>query len=396
MRVLLLGCGNVGANVARQLLPRHPEVECVIGDLNLEAAEKLAASLGPRASAVSADIRDPARLDALFDGVDLVFNAVGPFYRSAVPVIEAALRAGVDYIDINDDHDVAETLFLDPIWHQRALEAGIRLIIGCGSTPGLTNVMARMLADRLDKVREIHLATAVPFVPDLLSPAVIDHMMHITAGEVVQFIDGQYRKMPGWGGRCEVPYAAPFKAYPSFFIGHGETVTLPHFIKGLDQVTNRIAFFPEAGSEVWRSLIDLGLGNAEAIEGLGISPLKFLTHHLSSDAGRKSVTVDLSDEPWAVASRVEVVGERNGAEVRYVLEHHLDLPTEQVEDSTPDPTPTCARLVIEAWLAGGVTGKGLLAPEVCLDAEAYVRAFARETGGRLIESETMKKRDCYA
>ncbi|WP_280291733.1 saccharopine dehydrogenase NADP-binding domain-containing protein [Pseudomonas sp. BN417] len=396
MKVLLLGCGNVGANVARELLPRHPEVECLIGDLNLGAAEKLAAELGPRASAVSADIRDPAKLDALLDGVDLVFNAVGPFYRSAVPVIEAALRARVDYIDINDDHDVAETLFLDPTWHQRALEAGIRLIIGCGSTPGLTNVMARMLADRLDKVREIHLATAVPFVPDLLSPAVIDHMMHITADEVVQFIDGQYRKMPGWGGRLEVPYAAPFKAYPSFFIGHGETVTLPHFIKGLEQVTNRIAFFPEAGSQVWRSLIDLGLGNAEVIEGLGISPLKFLTHHLSSESGRKSVTVDLSDEPWAVASRVEVVGERNGAEVRCVLEHHLDLPTEQAEDSTADPTPTCARLVIEAWLADGITGKGLLAPEVCLDAEAYVAAFAKETGGRLIESETVVKRDCYA
>ncbi|SEJ54561.1 Saccharopine dehydrogenase, NADP-dependent [Pseudomonas linyingensis] len=396
MKVLLLGCGNVGANVARQLVPRHPELEYVVGDLDLAAAEKLAAELGSRVRGVRADVLDPTRLDELLDGVDLVFNAVGPFYRSAVPVIEAALRARVDYIDINDDHDVAEQLFLDPSWHVRALEAGIKLVIGCGSTPGLTNVMARMLVDRMDKAREIHLATAVPFVPGLLSPAVVDHMMHITAGEVVQFVDGEYRKMPGWGGRLEVPYAAPFKAYPSFFIGHGETVTLPHFIKGLDQVTNRIAFFPEDGSQVWRSLIDLGLGNPEVIESLGISPLKFLTHHLASEAGVRSVSVDLSDEPWAVASRVEVVGERDGAEVRCVLEHHLDLPTEQAEDSTADPTPTCARLVIEAWLAGGVTGTGLLAPEVCLDAEAYVRAFARETGGRLIESETVLKRDLYA
>ncbi|MCM2318997.1 MAG: saccharopine dehydrogenase NADP-binding domain-containing protein [Pseudomonas sp.] len=396
MKVLLLGCGNVGANVARQLVPRHPELEYVVGDLDLAAAEKLAAELGSRVRGVRADVLDPTRLDELLDGVDLVFNAVGPFYRSAVPVIEAALRARVDYIDINDDHDVAEQLFLDPSWHVRALEAGIKLVIGCGSTPGLTNVMARMLVDRMDKAREIHLATAVPFVPGLLSPAVVDHMMHITAGEVVQFVDGEYRKLPGWGGRLEVPYAAPFKAYPSFFIGHGETVTLPHFIKGLDQVTNRIAFFPEAGAQIWRSLIDLGLGNPEVIESLGISPLKFLTHHLASEAGARSVSVDLSDDPWTVASRVEVVGERNGAEVRCVLEHHLDLPTEQAEDSTADPTPTCARLVIEAWLAGGVTGTGLLAPEVCLDAEAYVRAFARETGGRLIESETVLKRDLYA
>ena len=343
-----------------------------------------------------ADVRDAARLDELLDGVDLVFNAVGPFYRSAVPVIEAALRARVDYIDINDDHDVAEQLFLDPSWHERALAAGIKLVIGCGSSPGLTNVMARLLADRLDKVREIHLAAAVPFLPGLLSPAAIDHMMHITAGEVVQFVDGEYRKMPGWGGRLEVPYSAPFKAYPSFFIGHGETITLPHFVKGLEQMTNRIGFFPEAGSEIWRKLIDLGLGSPEVIEGLGISPLQFLAPHLTSEAGRKRMAVDLSDEPWAVVFRVEVIGERDGAEVRSVLEQHLDLPIKETADSYSAPTPTCARLAIEAWLAGQVSGQGLLVPEVCLDAEAFVHAYGCATGATFISTQTNIKRHEHA
>ncbi len=396
MRILLLGCGNVGANVARQLAARHPELDLLLGDLNLATAEKLAAQLGPRVRAVKADVLDPACLDALFDGVELVFNAVGPFYRSAVPVIEAALRARVDYLDINDDHDVAETLFLDPSWQQRAQQAGIRLIIGCGSTPGLTNVIARMLADRMDRVEEIHLATAVPFVPDLLSPAVVDHMMHITCGEVVQFVDGQYRKLPGWGGRLEVPYAAPFKHYPAFYIGHGETVTLPHCIPGLRQVSNRLGFFPEAGSKLWQAMIDLGLGSGDAIESLGISPLKFLTQHLSSPAGRDSLCIDLSDEPWAVAMRVEVRGRRAGAQVTSVLEQHLQLPLEESEDSTADPTPTCARLAIEAWLEGRIQGQGLLAPEQCLEAQAYVQAFARETGAQFIASETCVQDDLYA
>ncbi|CDF85579.1 hypothetical protein PKB_4254 [Pseudomonas knackmussii B13] len=396
MKILLLGCGNVGANVARQLVPRHPSVEYVVADLNLEVAEKLAADLGSQVKAARADVLDPACLDALLDGVDLVFNAVGPFYRSAVPVIEAALRARVDYIDINDDHDVAEALYLDPSYQQRALEAGIRLVVGCGSTPGLSNVIARMLVDRLDSATEIHLATAVPFVPDLLSPAVVDHMMHITCGEVVQFVDGQYRKMPGWGGRLEVPYSAPFKHYPGFFIGHGETVTLPHCIPGLQQVTNRIGFIPEAGSKIWQSMIDLGLGSPEKIEALGISPLKFLTQHLSSEAGRKALSVDLSDEPWAVAMRVEVRGLRDGAEVCSVVEQHLQLPVEETDDSTADPTPTCARLFIEAYLDGRIRGQGLLAPESCVDAEAYVRAFAEETGATFIASETRVQGELFA
>ncbi len=90
-------------------------------------------------------------------------------------------------MDINDDHDVAEKLLLEGDCDARARAAGIRVIIGCGSTPGLTNVMARLLVDRLDKPTAIHLSTVVPFVPGLLSPTVIDHMMHITSGEVVQF-----------------------------------------------------------------------------------------------------------------------------------------------------------------------------------------------------------------
>ncbi len=61
MKVLLLGCGNVGANVARQLVPRHPELECVVGDLDLAVAEKLAAELGSRRARRCARRRPPRR-----------------------------------------------------------------------------------------------------------------------------------------------------------------------------------------------------------------------------------------------------------------------------------------------------------------------------------------------
>ena len=48
MKILLLGCGNVGANVARQLVPRHPSVEYVVADLNLEVAQSVRESLWDR------------------------------------------------------------------------------------------------------------------------------------------------------------------------------------------------------------------------------------------------------------------------------------------------------------------------------------------------------------
>ncbi|EME63464.1 saccharopine dehydrogenase family protein [Amycolatopsis decaplanina] len=47
-----------------------------------------------------ASVDDPASLDRAFAGADAVINAAGPFADTAAPVIEAALRAGVPYLDV--------------------------------------------------------------------------------------------------------------------------------------------------------------------------------------------------------------------------------------------------------------------------------------------------------
>ncbi len=304
MKILFLGCGSVGSKVINQLATRHPELDCTIGDINVATASALADELDVKARAIAIDINEPESLAAAMAGVDLVFNAVGPFYRSAYPVIEAALKAGVDYLDVNDDHDVAEALFLKGDYHERALEAGVKLIIGCGSTPGLTNVIARSLVDQLDTAKEIHLSTA-PFVPGKLSPSVVDHMMHITAGKVVQFSGGEYCLKQGWTGCKVVEHTAPFKNYPTYYVGHGETVTLPHVFQGLDEVSNRIGFFPEASSAIWKAFIDLGFGQTDTIEGTDLSPLQFMMAYLSSEVGSKTFEIEMGDNPYGVVGKVE-------------------------------------------------------------------------------------------
>lgn len=391
MKILLLGCGNVGANVARQLVAGNPDLQYIIADINIDTASALAAEVGPAASAIGVDINQPEQLDAALDGVQLVFNAVGPFYRSAVPVVEAALRNRVDYIDINDDHDVAEELLLKGDYHQRALAAGTRIIIGCGSTPGLTNVVARMLADSLDEPRAIHLSTVVPFSPQSLSPAVVDHMLHITSGGVTQFENGQYCLKDGWSGRRDVEYKAPFGQMGAYLIGHGETITLPHYIQGVQEVSNRIGFFPDRGNQIWRSFIDLGFAATDKVEGLGISPMQFMAQYFSSPVAADALAVDLSTAPRSVAFRIEVLGRRDGADVTSVMEYHIKLPTSAEEAGSADPTPTCARLVLEAYIRGEITGQGLLSPEICLDAQAYVAAFAKATGANFIADERVIK-----
>src|SRR5690554_2435860 len=323
MKILLLGCGNVGANVARQLVAGNPDVEYVIADINADTATALATEVGSAARAMRVDINQPQQLDAALDGVQLVFNAVGPFYRSAVPVVEAALRNRVDYIDINDDHDVAEELLLKGDYHQRALAAGTRIIIGCGSTPGLTNVVARMLADSLDEPRAIHLSTVVPFSPQSLSPAVVDHMLHITSGGVTQFENGQYCLKDGWSGRRDVEYKAPFGQMGAYLIGHGETITLPHYIQGVQEVSNRIGFFPDRGNHIWRSFIDLAFAATDSINTLGITPSHFTAQYFASSLAAETLTIDLSTAPPTLAFRIEVLSQHHDAQITHVMEYHI-------------------------------------------------------------------------
>jgi saccharopine dehydrogenase-like NADP-dependent oxidoreductase len=47
-----------------------------------------------------ASVDDPASLDRALDGVAAVLNCAGPFAATATPVIEAAVRAGVPYVDV--------------------------------------------------------------------------------------------------------------------------------------------------------------------------------------------------------------------------------------------------------------------------------------------------------
>ncbi|TDD14231.1 saccharopine dehydrogenase [Kribbella turkmenica] len=47
-----------------------------------------------------ATVDDPASLDRALDGADAVINTAGPFATTAGPVIEAALRAGIPYVDV--------------------------------------------------------------------------------------------------------------------------------------------------------------------------------------------------------------------------------------------------------------------------------------------------------
>ena len=56
------------------------------------------------------DVNDKEELKKAMKGFDCVVNTVGPFYSTGYKVVQAAIEAGVDYVDIADDYDAVELM----------------------------------------------------------------------------------------------------------------------------------------------------------------------------------------------------------------------------------------------------------------------------------------------
>ncbi|MFJ2239036.1 saccharopine dehydrogenase family protein [Streptomyces sp. NPDC087859] len=89
--------GHTGRFVVAHLLERG--FVPVLSGRDADKLRQLAASF-PGLDVRPASVDDSAALDRALAGADAVINSAGPFATTAAPVIEAALRAGIPYVDV--------------------------------------------------------------------------------------------------------------------------------------------------------------------------------------------------------------------------------------------------------------------------------------------------------
>lgn len=373
MRFVVIGCGGVGGTAARRVAASGAVDDLVVADVDAELVEKLAADLG--AEAARCDARDPGRLAEVFAGADVVFNAVGPFHRFALPIVQAAIDAGAHYVDINDDFDVAEALVRDERWDRAAKSAGVTVLTGAGVSPGLTNLLARWASDQLDSTSTVEVLMAVPFQVNM-GRTINDHMFHCVSGVVTQFLDGDYRKVPAGSDRRRFQLQPPFGSYEFGFMGHSESITVPRFIPGLHEATTRFTWLQDAGNHLYETLDELGLMSDERGD-LPMSPRAFLSEYTASPAGEAALGIDITDAPLGAVWQVVANGSRNGLETSIVMEAHYMYGDSQDGDTL---TAVPAAAMIGELLAGRITETGVLAPEGCIDPVPFVQRCCDEIG----------------
>lgn len=379
MKLVVLSAGSVAGDVAARLAAGGGFDEMVVADLDADLATALAARIGsPKVRAARFDAADPASIAAVLHGADIVFNGVGPYYRFGHAVIEQALAAGAHYVDICDEFDVTHELVTNEALDRQARDKGLTVLTSMGAAPGLTNLAARWAVDQLDRAEVIHIAMGLPLIVNL-GPTINEHMLHSLDGEVTQFIDGQYRKVPAWGEPRRFSLLPPFDRgeYEFGYFGHAESVSLPRYIPGLREVTTRFTWFQPEGNTLYQDLVRLGMTGTDA-EGLPMTPRRFVALLMASTAGQDAMGVALGDHPAGNVFHIEAHGELDGAATTVVVEGHVMFGRTRVSGASLTAIPAAAG--VRQLMDGTITRRGVVAPEACIDPEPFLRAAYAESG----------------
>ncbi|MBX3501603.1 MAG: saccharopine dehydrogenase NADP-binding domain-containing protein [Alphaproteobacteria bacterium] len=106
-----------------------------------DAARLAAAGFAARAVAIrTAAVDDPASIDRALGGVAAVINCAGPFLDTATPLIEAALRARLHYLDVTAEQPSARASF--ERFAAPAEAAGVVVLPAMGFYGGLADLLA--------------------------------------------------------------------------------------------------------------------------------------------------------------------------------------------------------------------------------------------------------------
>ncbi len=162
MRVGVLGAGGtIAPAIVRDLAESDEVSELVLLDLDAERAAAVAETHGAgKAIATRVDARaagaEPGSLPGALAGCAVLVNSAS--YRVNLDAMRACLEAQCHYIDLGGLYWVTgDQLELSGDFER----AGLTAMLGVGSAPGKTNLMARVAADRLGgSADEIHVYAA--------------------------------------------------------------------------------------------------------------------------------------------------------------------------------------------------------------------------------------------
>jgi saccharopine dehydrogenase (NAD+, L-lysine-forming) len=370
MKVLVLGCGEMGESAVKDLYKYGKFKQIMVATRSIQKADKVVSGLRGKKTEVfveKMDVRNSQGIAEFMKGFDVVVNCIGPNYKYEVDIAEAAIKAKKDLIDINDDYETTFRMFgLD----ERAKEAGILIVLGLGASPGINNVFVRAAADQLEEVDEIHTAWVMSGA-DPGGLALSCHLLYSLSGKALTYKNGRLIEVQSFiDGKERIEFPEPVGPLDVYHVGHPEPITLSRCFKDAKIVNDKATFHPPFVNDLIRRL---GQWVRET-NGRLKAGKAFVYAMDFAAASFHSRCKGLKDFRKEGALRVAVKGKRKG-EAKAVIYSSAGL--------IADGTGIAASIGAQMLVRGKVRGKGVRAPEECVDWREFLKTIVSRGIGRL-------------
>ena len=349
MRVAILGAGGtIAPAIVRDLAESDEVAEMLLVDLDADRARATAERHGAGKASVADGVA----------GADVLVNSAG--YRINLDAMRSSLDAGAHYIDLGGLYWMTgQQLEL----HDEFERAGLIAVLGMGSSPGKTNVMAahaaRTLgADRLESVRVAAGGRDLDPPEGESFPYALQTLIDELTMSPVVIRDGEPAEVEPLAPGGPVRFADPIGEAETIHTIHSEMRTFPASF-GCREASFRLSLAP-ALLERLRALATASESErADAAARAQPPSAKTVSSHVvEATAGERSVRVTSFTPPhegWGLGGGIV---------------------------STAAPAAAVVRLLAR----GTVEARGVLPPEKCIDPDALFPELERR--GNRIETVT--------
>ncbi|HEY0704450.1 MAG TPA: saccharopine dehydrogenase C-terminal domain-containing protein [Candidatus Acidoferrales bacterium] len=377
MKIVVLGAGLMGRAVVHDLAGAREVDAMVVADFDRARAVEVSGKFGRgKAHGIVADVRDVPRLAKVLRGCDMVVNCTQ--YNWNLNVMRAALSAKVHYMDLGGLYHMTKKQFS---LNKDFRRIGKLAIPGMGGAPGITNVMARALADKMDRVESIRVYNAGADEQKYDSPIAYSFSIATILDELtmppIHFVGRRYVEKQMLSEPETGTFAAPIGKITLRHSIHSELGTLAESFrkKGVREVFFKINYDPKL-VELIRSLVDAGFTSKEflAVNGTQVVPRSVLLALLQKKVPSKT-PLDVE------ALRVVVTGQTR----KHGKKAPIGLAMEMWADHTPRPqlsavardTGFPAAIAAVMHGRGEIPGTGVQAPENVVPPEAFFRELKK-------------------
>jgi len=189
--------------------------------------------------------------------------------------MKSCLISGLHYLDLGGLQEMTIQQYkLDKDFKKKKLTA----LLGCGSTPGISNVMASYAVDKLDSVEHIEVGFAWDSnIKKFILPYSIESIAHELTTDPIILDNGKFKKAKACAFEGELKFKGVEKQN-TYCIVHSEVFTFKKYFgkKGLKFVHYK-AGFPEHSFRGLDIIIKLGFGSKEPIKinEINLRPIDF-------------------------------------------------------------------------------------------------------------------------